>query len=137
MIVKKWIMITDGHRGKVLQKTKSGISNVGFTQHMEPSPNKDKSHHSPGRARSAFSHIRSSYPSHINPNELEIHKFSQDMANFINDREGLFESLMIIAPPKTLGILRKSLSKNALKKITKEISKDYTHTPIEKIMDIL
>jgi len=48
-----------------------------------------------------------------------------------------FETLIIVAPPKTLGELRKHYHKEAASKIAVEIAKDLTGHPVDKIEAIL
>jgi protein required for attachment to host cells len=50
---------------------------------------------------------------------------------------GDFESLIIVAPPKTLGELRKHYHKEVERRLTGEIAKDLTGHPVEEIEKIL
>jgi protein required for attachment to host cells len=66
-------------------------------------------------------------------------RFAADTANRIN-RAALaneFENLIIVAPPKTLGELRKHYHKQTVGKIIAEISKDLTGHPVDKIEAVL
>ena len=77
-------------------------------------------------------------------NEPDYHQqaedqFASDAAQRIN-RAALanaFESLIIIAAPKTLGALRKHYHKQVEAKITAEIAKDLTGHSVDKIETIL
>ena len=48
-----------------------------------------------------------------------------------------FESLIIVAPPKTLGELRKHYHKEVEKRLAGEIAKDLTGHPVPEIEKIL
>ena len=48
-----------------------------------------------------------------------------------------FERLIIVAPPKTLGELRKHYHKQVESRITAEIPKDLTGHPVQKIEAVL
>ena len=48
-----------------------------------------------------------------------------------------FESLIVVAPPKTLGELRKHYHKEVEKRLTGEIAKDLTGHPVPEIEKIL
>lgn len=66
-------------------------------------------------------------------------RFAAEAAQRIN-RAALakeFETLIIVAPPKTLGELRKHYRKEVEGKIVAEIAKDLTGHPIDKIESIL
>jgi protein required for attachment to host cells len=66
-------------------------------------------------------------------------RFAADAAGWIN-RAALaseFESLVIIASPKTLGEMRKHLHKQAEAKISAEIAKDLTGHAVDRIEKVL
>lgn len=66
-------------------------------------------------------------------------QFAAEAAERIN-RAALaneFEQLIIVAPPKTLGELRKHYHKQAEARISAEIAKDLTGHPVDKIEAIL
>ena len=48
-----------------------------------------------------------------------------------------FEALIIVAPPKALGVLRKELHKEVEKRIIKTINKEMTDKPIPDIEELL
>ena len=48
-----------------------------------------------------------------------------------------FESLVVVAPPKTLGELRKHYHKEVEKRLVAEVAKDLTNVPVEEIERIL
>jgi protein required for attachment to host cells len=76
--------------------------------------------------------------------ENDFHKqaedrFAAEAAQRIN-RAALaneFEKLIIVAPPKTLGELRKHYHKQVESRIAAEIAKDLTGHPVEKIEAVL
>jgi protein required for attachment to host cells len=62
-------------------------------------------------------------------------RFAADTAGIINRaaQSNGFESLIIIAPPKTLGELRKHYGAQVRDKIKAEIAKDLTSHPVDRI----
>ena len=76
--------------------------------------------------------------------ETDFHKqaedrFAAEAADRIN-RAALaneFERLIIVAPPKTLGELRKHYHKQVESRITAEIAKDLTGHPVDRIEAVL
>ena len=62
-------------------------------------------------------------------------RFAADAADRINRAAlaGMFERLVIVAPPKTLGELRKHYHKQVESRIVAEIPKDLTGHPVGKI----
>jgi protein required for attachment to host cells len=70
---------------------------------------------------------------------LEEDRFAADAADMLKQRalRGDFESLIIVAPPRTLGELRKHYHKEVQKRLTGEIAKDLTGHPVEEIERII
>ena len=71
--------------------------------------------------------------------QLEKDRFAHETADMLkrwalrND----YEQLVIVAPPKTLGELRKHYHKEVEKRLVAEVPKDLTNLPIEEIERIL
>ena len=92
----------------------------------------------PGRAFSSVGNARSSYQE-TDFHQLEEERFAAETAEFLkkgalgND----YESLIIVAPPRTLGALRKHYHKEVEKRIAGEIAKDLTGHPVREIEKIL
>jgi protein required for attachment to host cells len=65
----------------------------------------------------------------------EVDRFAADTADLLKRRAlaNDFESLIIIAPPRTLGELRKHYHKEVSARLTAELDKDLTGHPIDRI----
>lgn len=132
---KKWILIADGERAKIIEKSADGLKNIGLTYHSAES-DKDKGHHSPGRVTPSVAYAQHSFPPHEEFGSFEKHEFAKKMAGIINQNNDQFDELLLIAPPKVLGNLRGELNQASTKKIAGEIQKDHIHTPIAEIEDL-
>lgn len=84
-----------------------------------------------GSARSAYAET--------DFHQFEENRFAAETAEMLKDRalRNDFESLVIVAPPKTLGELRKHYHKEVEKRIAAEIPKDLTNMPVEEIERVL
>ena len=71
--------------------------------------------------------------------QLEEDRFAADTAALLNERalRGDFESLVVVAPPKTLGELRKHFHKEVEKRLVAEVPKDLVKHPVAEIERIL
>ena len=71
--------------------------------------------------------------------QLEEDRFAAETAELLRKRAlgNDFESLIIVAPPKTLGELRKHYHKEVEKRLTGEIAKDLTGHPVADIEKII
>lgn len=94
----------------------------------------------PGRTFSSHDHgsRRSSYA------ETDFHEqaeteFALETAEFLNERVRIddLDELVIVAPPRALGVLRKHLSREALAQLVAEIPKDLVKHPIAEIERLL
>lgn len=70
-----------------------------------------------------------------NPHELAEKEFSRKLADKLELalNMNVFEKLMVIADPKTLGRLRSLMSKQLRKRITHEVNLDLVGMPLEKL----
>jgi protein required for attachment to host cells len=71
--------------------------------------------------------------------QLEEDRWAKDAAEELKKRAlaNDFEALAIIAPPKTLGVLRKEFHKEVERRIVKTINKEMTDRPIPDIEELL
>ena len=71
--------------------------------------------------------------------QLEEDRFAAETAELLKRRalRNDFESLIIVAPPRTLGELRKHYHKEVEKRLAGEIAKDLTGHPVEEIEKII
>ncbi|WP_129792519.1 host attachment family protein [Sphingosinicella sp. CPCC 101087] len=81
---------------------------------------------------------RSAY-SETDFHQLEEDRFAAEAAELLKERalRNDFESLVVVAPPKTLGELRKHYHKEVEKRLAAEVPKDLTNMPVEEIERIL
>ena len=71
--------------------------------------------------------------------QLEKDRFAHETAELLKRlalRNG-FEQLVVVAPPKTLGELRKHYHKEVEKRLAAEIPKDLTNLPVNEIEKVL
>jgi protein required for attachment to host cells len=71
--------------------------------------------------------------------QLEEDRFAAETADMLKKRalRNEYESLIVVAPPRTLGELRKHYHKEVQKRLSGEIAKDLTGHPVEEIEKII
>jgi protein required for attachment to host cells len=71
--------------------------------------------------------------------QMEEERFAAETAEMLRKRalRNDFEQLIIVAPPKTLGELRKHYHKEVEKRLAAEVAKDLTGHPVTEIEKIL
>lgn len=104
----------------------------------ENPPNRDIKTDSPGRAFSSVGAGRSAM-AEADFHQIEEDRFAAETAELLRKRalQNDFESLIVIAPPRTLGELRKHYHKEVEKRLAGEIAKDLTGHPVSEIEKIL
>ncbi len=67
--------------------------------------------------------------------QIEEDRFASEAAEILRDRalSGDFKTLVVVAPPRTLGELRKHYHKEVASRIVQELDKDLTGFPISDI----
>ncbi|MDQ4088108.1 MAG: host attachment family protein [Pseudomonadota bacterium] len=71
--------------------------------------------------------------------QLQEDRFAAEAAQLLKERalRNDFDSLVVVAPPQTLGELRKHYHKEVEKRLAAEVPKDLTNLPVEEIERIL
>jgi protein required for attachment to host cells len=71
--------------------------------------------------------------------QLGEDRFAKDIAAALYRRAhaGGFDKLVVVAPPKVLGILRKEMHKEVTERITAEVPKELTGHPVSEIEKLL
>lgn len=71
--------------------------------------------------------------------QLAEDRFASETAELLKQRalRNDYDSLIVVAPPRTLGELRKHYHKEVEKRLTGEIAKDLTRHPVEEIERII
>jgi protein required for attachment to host cells len=136
-----WILIGDGKKALVLHNEGDAellnLRRMYVRTQTNPSTT-EQGVEKPGRSFSSAGQGRSSYES-TDWHELEETRFASEIASDINAaaRNKSFRHLIVVAPPKILGELRREFSPEVQKKISAEINKDLTKHSIPEIEKLL
>jgi len=105
--------------------------------HADPKDREIKSD-APGRAFSSVGNGRSAYEE-TDFHQLEEDRFAADTAEMLKARalRGDYEALVVVAPPRTLGELRKHYHKEVERRLVAEVAKDLVNVPVAEIEKIL
>jgi len=133
-----WIIVADGSRARFLANDGPGKglhAAIAGEFHHDAPPTRELGTEKPGRVTSSVGANRSAIQPHVDWHEVEKEKFSQEMADLLNDAAAKksFDDLIIVAPPRTLGTLRQALSSKTSDHIRAEIPKDLTQVPLQEM----
>lgn len=107
---------------------------VENAQEQDNPATRDQATDSAGRASSPQGGVQSS----VEPtdfHQIEEDRFAADAADFLKTGalKNKYDSLIVVAPPKTLGELRKHYHKEVTSRLKGELDKDLTGHPIKDI----
>ncbi len=136
-----WVVVGDGQ--KALFLTNEGdekfpnLRRLSVELHDDP-PTREQGSDAPGRAYSSVGSGRSAVEE-TDWHEVEKERFAVSIAERINKgaQSAAFNQLVVVAPPKILGDLRREFTKETGSKILAEIAKDLTHHTIAEIERLL
>lgn len=135
------IVVADGNK-MLLLRNKGGPDDLNLevirVREQENPYNRDLKSDAPGRAFSSIGQSRSAFEE-ADFHAIEEARFAAETARLLRKRalENDFESLVIVAPPTTLGELRKHYHKEVESRLKGEIPKNLTGHPVPEIERIL
>lgn len=137
---RTWILVADGARARILEQVGPGgdlhpLEGAKFSTASKPS--RELGTDRPGRVRESVGHQRHAIEPRYDPHRGLETLFAHQLADILSIRlrEGLFDRLIIVAPPVMLGDLRSALAKPLQEALIGEIAKDLTKTPNGEILE--
>jgi len=139
-----YVLIADGARARIVLNDgpgrgfKPAYPNefAGTTSRMRT---RDLGADKPGRGFESADGSRHAMTPRADWHRNEKRQFAKSMARVLDeaaDRKA-FDRLILVAPPDSLGILRKALASKTRDLVTAEIAKDLTNTPVRNLPDYL
>ena len=132
------ILVADGRKSLFFRN--QGDADFPNLSVVEKDGRKDAAHHEiasdlAGRA----SNTLGSSMEEVDFHQQEEDRFAAETAAMLKERalRNEFDSLVVVAPPKTLGELRKHYHVEVEKRLVAELPKDLVNTPVPEIERIL
>jgi protein required for attachment to host cells len=128
-----WIVVADGSQAHILacqdsayhlQEIQRLVSGNGTRQSREMGSDK------PGRYHAGQQNHRAAMEPPTDPQRYAKYSFARDIAHYLWEHQQAFHSLILVAPPKTLGDLRDVLDHQLETRIIGTMDKDLTHMPL-------
>ena len=140
--ITTWILVADGSQARIASHMGpgKGLEPVLENQlHGRNLPGREIMADRPGRAFDSAGQGRHAMEPVTDPREHEKQVFIRELAALLDkeSKQGRYDRLVIVAPPKALGYLRQELSDNVRSKITGEIDKDLVHVALRDLADHL
>ncbi|HSO48230.1 MAG TPA: host attachment protein, partial [Rhizobiaceae bacterium] len=132
--VRTLVVITDGAKAIFYRNDGPGKGLVALDQHkmtQDVPPSRDLTSDRPGRSFDSSGPHRSAMEPKTDPHDLEEAKFAGGVLERTEElmNAGEAEKLILVAAPKTLGEMRKSMPRALADRLTATLDKDLTRTP--------
>jgi protein required for attachment to host cells len=132
-----WVVVCDGAKALILQNDGDAISPNLKTREVHQQADAKTSEQgtdAPGRSINSMGSRRSAMEQTDWHDQAE-HQFLTDLAKRLDAAvaAGETKSLIVVAPPRALGVLRQSYSAPVRNAVRAEIDKDYVRMPVHEI----
>jgi protein required for attachment to host cells len=132
-----WVVVCDGAKALILENAGDAVAlNLKTKEvHTQPDP---KTHEQgtdkPGRAFNSIDARRSAMEQTDWHDQAE-ERFLTDLSKRLNAAvmAGEAKSLVLVAPPRALGVIRQAATANLRKAVRAEIDKDFVRMPVHEI----
>jgi protein required for attachment to host cells len=132
-----WVVVCDGAKALILENVGDGMHPNLKTREVREHPDA-KTHElgtdAPGRAFGSVGHGRSAYEQ-TDWHGQEEQRFLTELASRLDAAvtKGETKSIVLVAPPRALGVLRQAYTNGLRAAIKAEIDKDYVRMPVYEI----
>lgn len=136
-----WVLVLDGAKGLILEVAGEGPEPQLRVRRKDANDAPDNRGEATTDATPGF--VRGDGPaprSDANAShQATEHGFAEEMADTLYKaaHRGEFEALVLVAPPKLLGTLRRSLHKEVQDRVVGEVHKTLTGHPVDEIAQIV
>ncbi len=135
---KTWILVADSSRARFFSATSAQST---FNEITDLCNAEGRLHEReittdlPGRGAGKDAGSKHAYENEVSPKQQETQAFARDIARYLEDAHAAnkFDQLILLAAPTFLGLLRKQLSDQVLKKIFFELDKNLVTHGIDAI----
>lgn len=132
-----WVLVADGEKALFLRNVTDGEDpylQVIRKEEQENPKDIDQSANRPGRMNDTGVQQRSAMDD-TDWHELAKERFADDLAEMLYSRahRGAFDKIVLVAPPKVLGELRKQLHQEVTQRVIGEVPKTLTNHPLDEI----
>ena len=133
-----WIVLADSARARIFTLSEPGTKlreRVDLSHPQSRVHDRDLTTDLPGRAFDSHGQGRHAMEQRHDPKEHEAQTFAANVARELERArsDGPFDSLVLVAPPKFLGLLRAQLDKGTHEHVIVEIHKNLVETDLKTL----
>jgi len=132
-----WVLVADGEKALLLENIGDAdipLLEVRRERHGDNPPTHEQGTDRPGR-RSDGPGAQRSAMEETDWHRLEKERFAAELAAMLYRRAHAdrFDRLIVVAPPRVLGALRKDIHKEVAARVVAEVALDLTNHPVDEI----
>lgn len=136
--IRTWVLIADAARARVFESTGKGTGLTlvqDMTLDAELLPSHELGTDRPGRSFDSVGSGRHAMESPSDLHREQKRQFARRVAEAIEERQTTrrFDSLVLVAPPVTMGDLRAALPDKVKGVVAAEVVADLTRTPVSEL----
>lgn len=138
---RTWIVVADGAKARVLEGPGHGgafkpVDDLSFASHAPASRDIDSER--PGRTFNSTGKLRHAIEPRVDAHERREAEFLKSVADRLEQalRRKAYDDLVLAAPPRALGILRKQLSSEVQRRLRGELDRDLIKQPDAEIVKL-
>lgn len=137
-----FVVVADGEKALFLRNVGDAeypnLEVVREIEHPNP-PSREQGTDRPGRFPDMGTASHRSAVEETDWHRLEKERFAKELSERLYKlaHAGHFERLVVVAPPRILGELRKDFHKEVADRVVAEIGKDLTHHTVDRIEDLV
>lgn len=131
-----WILVADGSHARILANRGPGTGLTLVAEHNAPEARAHTAElgaERPGRTHDSTTPARHAMEPRIDWQRQEKERFVAKLADEITAARDQFDALVLVAPPRVMGELRRELNGQLKDKITAELQKDLTWVPVPEL----
>ena len=137
-----WFVVADGASARILTRDAASGNFVVVEERDSPEARlrtRELVSDRPGRSHESGMTGRHAMEAPSDPQRLKKEEFARELARAINRAcgEGRFDDLVLVAPARTLGEIKRELDRTALAKLSASLTKDLTKVPADHLHDHL
>jgi protein required for attachment to host cells len=137
-----WFVVADGASARILTRDADGGKFAVVEERDSPEARlrtRELVSDRPGRSHESGTTGRHAMEAPSDPQRLKKQEFARELARAINlaCAEGRFDDLVLVAPARTLGEIKRELDGTARAKLSAALTKDLTKVPLDHLHDHL
>lgn len=126
---KTWLLVADAAKARLFEipRKGAGLTEIAcFTHPDSRSPGQHPEHGRQGRTQESANSARHAIEPHTTLQEKHATQFADQLRDVIRQgrMENRYEQLVLMAPPRFLGVLRDRLDEQSLKCVVAEVGND-------------